>query len=237
MVEVRRLGLRATAKELGVDPNTINRYVALLNLTPTWTKNKPQNKTKKALSNRETIKDQKRQIWLNSQQENPGLLKTDLRKLAPGIYTWLYRYDKQWLKENSPKLKKTISSIERIDWSVRDIEILTRVRGVVKKLHRTEKSARITIAKVAVTLGIKALIEKHLNKLPQTKVYLESVIETVEIFQIRRVKWAVQELNRQRQEIKEWKILRIAGLRKICSEQVRNAIEKELGDHAPHPQY
>ena len=50
LVEVKKLGLRATARELRVDPNTVKRYVALLNLTPAWTKNKPQFKPKKALS-------------------------------------------------------------------------------------------------------------------------------------------------------------------------------------------
>ena len=42
LVEVKRLGLRATARELRVDTNTIKRYVAKLNLTPSWTKNKPE---------------------------------------------------------------------------------------------------------------------------------------------------------------------------------------------------
>ena len=60
LVEVKKLGLRATARELRVDPNTINRYVSLLNLTPSWTKNKAQVKPKKArASNIEDIKQQK----------------------------------------------------------------------------------------------------------------------------------------------------------------------------------
>ena len=41
LVEVKKLGLRATARELRVDTNTVKRYVALLDLTPSWTKNKP----------------------------------------------------------------------------------------------------------------------------------------------------------------------------------------------------
>lgn len=70
-------------------------------------------------------------------------------------------------------------------------------------------------------MGLKALFDKHLNKLPLTKAYLNSVTETVEDFQIRRVEWAVKELDRQGEEIREWKIMRLAGLRDNCAEKVK----------------
>ena len=47
------------------------------------------------------------------------------------------------------------------------------------------------------------------------------VTETVEDYQIRRIKWAVKELNLRGEEAKEWKILRVAGLREVCDEKVR----------------
>ncbi|GAB4525531.1 MAG: hypothetical protein Tsb0014_04980 [Pleurocapsa sp.] len=77
-------------------------------------------------------------------------------------------------------------------------------------------------------MGLKALLEKHLGKLPRTRAYLESVKETVEDFQIRRIEWAVQELDRQGEEILEWKIMRLACLRENCSERVRKFLEQQL---------
>ncbi|MDJ0632624.1 MAG: TnsD family transposase [Xenococcaceae cyanobacterium MO_188.B29] len=229
LVEVKKLGLRATARELRVDPNTINRYVALLDLTPSWTKNKPQVKQKKALStNREYTREQKRSIWLNLQQENPALSKTEIRKLAPDVYTWLYRRDRLWLNENSPKLQKPRASVDRVDWNVRDKEILVQAKSTVEQLLKEEKPVRITVGRVGSSLGLKALFDKHLDKLPQTIAYLESVTETVEDFQIRRVEWAVKELDKQGEEIRSWKILRLSGLRGDCSERVREYLEKQL---------
>ncbi len=76
------------------------------------------------------------------------------------------------------------------------------------------KPVRITVSKIGTTIGLKALLEKHLDKLPQTKAYLESVTETVEEFQIRRIEWAIRELDRRGEEKKDWKILRLAGLRR-----------------------
>jgi hypothetical protein len=84
------------------------------------------------------------------------------------------------------------------------------------------------VGRIGATLGLKALLEKHLDKLPKTKVYLKSVVETVEDFQIRRIEWAVEELDRRGEEVKEWKILRLAGLKGECGERVRNTLEKVL---------
>ena len=233
LVEVEKLGLRATARELRVDPNTINRYVSLLDLTPSWAKGnsskaKKIQKAVKNLPDLEKLTKEKKDRWLTLQQENPELSKTEIRKLAPDIYAWLYRRDRAWLHENSPKQKKPISLVDRVDWSVRDTEILAQAQNAVDEILKVKKPIRITIGKVGKTLGCKALLEKHLDKLPQTKDYLESVAETVENYQIRRVKWAVKELNLKGEEVKEWKILRVDGLREDCDEEVRLALEKEL---------
>ena len=136
--------------------------------------------------------------------------------------------DHAWLNENSPKPKKPKSSVDRVDWNVRDTEVLAQVKDAVLQLINSDKPIRITIGKIAVTIGMKALLEKHLDKLPQTKDYLESVTETVEDYQIRRIKWAFEELNLRGEEVKECKILRVAGLREDCDEEVRLALEKEL---------
>lgn len=222
LVEVKKLGLRATARELGVDPNTIKRYVALLNLTPSWTRNKLQVKSKQVLSTDiEAIERQKKDLWLNLQQENPKLSKTEIRKLAPDVYAWLYRHDRQWLNKNSPKLQNPKASVNKVDWNQRDKEILEQVKDVVRKLKEVEKPIRITVGRIGKNIELKALLDKHLDKLPKTRKYLELVTETLEDYQIRRIDWAVKELNKRGEEIKEWKILRLAGLRKNLSDKVK----------------
>ncbi|MDJ0531678.1 MAG: TnsD family transposase [Xenococcaceae cyanobacterium MO_207.B15] len=229
LVEVKKLGLRTTARELKVDPNTIKRYVALLDLTPSWTKNKPQVKFKKLVDiDLDEIKQQKRDVWLNLQTKNPKLSKTEIRKLIPDVYAWLYRNDKQWLNNNSPKLKQPSSSVNKVDWNARDRGILIQVKSTVKQLLKEDKPVRITIGRVGSSLGLKALFDKHLDKLPQTKTYFELVTETVEDFQIRRIDWAVEELEYGGEEIKEWKILKLAGLQDNLTPKVRTYLEKQL---------
>ena len=235
LVEVKKLGLRATARKLRVDPNTINRYVSLLDLTPSWTtgnqsKPKKVQKAVKNLPDLEKLTKEKKDRWLTLQQENPELSKTEIRKLAPDIYAWLYRHDKHWLNENSPKLKQSRSSVDKIDWSLRDKEILNQAKSAVDEILKKDKPVRITVGRIGSFLGLKALLEKHLDKLPLTRVYLESVRERVEDFQIRRVEWAFKELDRRGEEIKEWKILKIAGLRNDLTPKVRKYLEKHSGN-------
>jgi hypothetical protein len=53
-------------------------------------------------------------------------------------------------------------------------------------------------------------------------------VETVEEFQIRRIKWAIKQLSDYGEEVISWKVVRIAGLREDCSETVKAALEYEL---------
>ena len=36
--------------------------------------------------------------------------------------------DRPWFNENSPKLKKPKSSVDRVDWNLRDTEVLAQVK-------------------------------------------------------------------------------------------------------------
>ena len=75
----------------------------------------------------------------------------------------------------------------RVDWYQRDNEILSQIKGVVDKiLNSDDKPERITISLIGNKLGIRGLLEKHLDKLPKTKAYLDSVKETNRDFRLKR---------------------------------------------------
>ncbi|XXF70884.1 TnsD family Tn7-like transposition protein [Thermoanaerobacterium thermosaccharolyticum] len=156
-----------------------------------------------------------RNEWLSLLKNNPGKGKTELRQMDKVLFTWLYRNDREWLNNNSHAKKRVNNGYIRVDWDSRDKEILPKVEGVVKDmLNSKEKPERISISRIGGKLGIRALLEKHLDKLPRTRAYLDSVKESDKDFRIRRIKWAIQELEKEGQELKEWRILRKAGIRK-----------------------
>jgi len=234
LVEERKLGLRAIARELNVDTRTVNRYVSSLNIESYWEKRTVQSIAKNsALDNdsmiqsvdRLLIPSQQRECWTNLQLQYPHATKTELRILSPSTYTWLYRHDRDWLKDNSPALQQPIATNGRVDWVKRDLEVLDRVKLAVDSMLKAEKPRRLTISGIAKAIGLLALLEQHLELMPVTRDYLATVMESIEDFQIRRIRWAIGELDLRREPIVAWRVMRLAGLGGNISSQVREVLE------------
>ncbi|HEY9299033.1 MAG TPA: TnsD family transposase [Phormidium sp.] len=232
-VEVEKLGLRATARQLNVDPNTIKRYVSLLKLEASWQLSHEKETVEfgEIPVNENSAVDVKfeyREKWKALQKDYPQASKTMLRQMEKAIYGWLYRNDREWLNQNSPALRVHHASKSKVDWLQRDGEILEKVKEAVLLILNCEKPTRVTISRIAKSVDLQALIEQHLDQMPLTKAYLESVAESVDDFQIRRIKWAIKQLDRLGEEVKAWKVIRLAGLKENYSDRVREMLENEL---------
>lgn len=223
LVEIKKLGLRATARELKVDPRTIKRYVMQLGLNAAWSSHKTKDELVE-VENIDDLREKNRQRWLNLQKDYPNETKTTLRNLSPAVYAWLYRNDKDWLNKNSPALQKPISTNNRVNWSERDQEIKSQVETAVTQLLNREVPDRITISKIGRMTGLKATLEQKLEKLPLTKAYLSEVIESVEVFQNRRINWAIKEIHKRGEEVKTWKVMRLAGMKEQEFERVEKIV-------------
>lgn len=224
----RKLSLRETAKKMGVDPATIKKYAKKLGIQAFWHEHesKKQDSINKIIitDNEYQKTEQYRNAWLSLCRHYPNKGKKELRLINEKTYIWLYRHDKQWLTDNSPHIKRKYVN-KRVDWNQRDCELLFKVKEVVKEFKNEDiKPKRISIASIGSKLGVKALLEKHLDKLPKTKAFIESVIETDKDFRARRVKWAIRVMKDEGEEIKEWKILRKAGIRKEFVDEIEEYI-------------
>lgn len=169
---------------------------------------------------------QKRQIWLQLQEQHPKMNKTELRKIQPSVYTYLYRYDQNWLNENSPKcqIRKVVNN--RVDWQKRDREVLSKViKATEELLSRRENLRRITIKSLGDETGELALLDKQLNKMPETKAYIDKVKESDDEFRKRRVERVIERMKAQGEQIKEWKVLREAGIRSEYYSEIRYLIQ------------
>jgi hypothetical protein len=234
LVEVQQLGLRATARQLKVDAKTVNRYALRLKLDTSWQSshnNAPvpsQEQPEDDVSSTGESGSRHREKWLTLQLEHPEASKTTLRQMAPATYAWLYKNDRDWLNQNSPTLRVPVSSNHRVDWHERDKLVLAQVQDVVQLLLNAQKPIRLTIGRIGKTLDLQALLEQHLAQMPLTKAYLESVTESIEDYQIRRVRWAIEKLEQQGEEVKPWKVIRIAALGEDYSQKVKAALEDEL---------
>ncbi|WNS75660.1 TnsD family transposase [Bacillus sp. DTU_2020_1000418_1_SI_GHA_SEK_038] len=212
----QRLSLRETARQLKVDPATVKKYAKKLGLQTYWIKrSEEEDRSKNSIKQDSPSKKREgyRREWLKLKKQYPSSSKTELRQLNNSVFTWLYRNDRDWLNRNSPNLKSTANDNHRVDWKYRDEEIYENVRVAVNDLLSVEKPKRITISSVGSRIGIRPLLEKHLDKLPMTKGYLNDKTESIKDFQIRRLQWAVQELKEDGHDLSLWRVYRKAGIR------------------------
>lgn len=212
------ISLRKKAELLGVDPMTVKRKLILNDR-----------------NNVESINDKKREEyreqWIGLLQNHSEKSITEIRILNPKIYSWLYRNDKEWLRSNYPETKKPIVDTfkKRVDWDQRDQETARKVELIAKEiLLETNKLIRVTKNEIGRRLDMLSFLSKNLDKLPNTKEVLNESLESVEQFQIRRIKYIVGSLRNTKSDIKEWEVIRAAGLKRQYAEKLKNIIQQEI---------
>jgi len=228
--------LRAIARKMKCDTKTVIKYADKLGLNPIWVTKECRQPKNRPIDHSKVINEYRRK-WEDLMSSYPYLQVTNLRKIRPGLYMWLYRHDREWLKGILPNREKMHCENRRVDWVARDMSLVAQVKLALEIiLHSEEKPVRITVARVGKIVGANALFEKHLEKLPETKSYLLSIIETRESFQCRRVRWAARCLSEKGEEVKGWKIIRLAGIRPGASKKVGEEIELLVSMYCPvHP--
>ena len=168
----------------------------------------------------------KRNRWLELMKMYSYENKTFIRDKDRAVYTWLHRHDSEWLNMNSPKKKVGNRKEQLIDWDKRDEEILKLVKVAFDALINTDyKPERITKTLVAKKINKVTLLQRNLKRLPRTEEFLNNNIESLEEFQLRRVKWAVRELAKEG-EVKEWDVIIKAGLSKNFYDGLKDQINK-----------
>lgn len=159
-------------------------------------------------------KEKYRKKWVELMNMYPTYNKSSLRKINHPVYYFLYKYDNEWLKSNSPKKKMKEINKSIINWDGRDEYILNKVKNAVKELkNNTSKPQRITITKIGKMINNEALLQKNINRLPKTKNFLESNLESIDAFRKRRMEWAVNELEEKGGYYSKWDVLRKAGMK------------------------
>lgn len=188
LVEVRKLGLRETARQLRVDPLTVKRHAQRLGVSYQWgSQPSPiaEPPTMHSHEVHEEIMAVHRKTWTQLRRTGAGVSKTAIRLQAPATYTWLYRHDRTWLDSHSPSRKVPTMPISRVDWDRRDEAVLAEAQTAVRELLKRQPLVRVTVSRVGKVIGSLPLLEQHSDKLRLTKAYLETVTESQEQFQIR----------------------------------------------------
>jgi len=131
-----------------------------------------------------------------------------------GVFAYLYRRDREWLRSHCPARSRERKTHLRVDWCGRDVRLAGQVNQTKDALLRElGRPKRISPTALGRQLASLALIQKHLHKLPRTEALLNSAVETRRDFAIRRVSWAALQIRSEGREMKTSSLFRRAGLR------------------------
>jgi len=236
--EDETVSLREIARQLGVDPLTIKRHATRLGLSFP----RPRGKRSRLEENQQlrphafqspeaTVLQEYRTIWLTVLQSNPGIGVTELRSKVPGVYAWLYRNDRIWLREHTPTSKEKITMRrQRINWEERDTRLAEEVLMAASRLKNLPgRPVHITQAALGKEIGQVALLQQHLDKLPRTAEALKEHIESRETYALRRISWTAIDCIQKNIRPERWLLIREAGVARIAeSTQVKDAIDAAL---------
>ncbi|WP_370445206.1 TnsD family Tn7-like transposition protein [Chromobacterium sp. Panama] len=138
-----------------------------------------------------------------------------LRHQAPATCVWLSRHDQAWLgrfKSTLPHAKNCRRPV--VDWQARDRAMVVALqKATLTLLSFQGKPLRISLPALAELIEHPDWLNKQLDKLPLTQIYLKEHLEPVSTFQQRRLNWFRQQSQKEMGHMPpDWLLRRLAGL-------------------------
>jgi hypothetical protein len=124
---------------------------------------------------------------------------------------------------SSPRRRKPARALH--DWDEIDRTWVAKLRALVASVSKESPPVRITVAELERRADLRGWLLKRKHHLPLTMAFLDQVVEGVEKFQLRRIHWAIIELEQDGGPVKAWKVMRMAGLRSDSLDRINSALE------------
>ena len=187
--------LRNAARVLQLDPKTIVRLAGELGIFIPW-KLKLQKK-KESSSNLPK---------LNAKGEKP----TKVQDQSNAVSIWSGQVQPNRV---------------HLEWAKIDRSWLSRLKALARQIRNQTPPIRITLAELERRADKRGWTLKRAHRLPQTMAYLNQIIETTADFQLRRIHWVIEQLERQNVPVVAWRVMRMAGLKPASYSLVMTALE------------
>jgi hypothetical protein len=174
--------------------------------------------------------NQKRNEWLKIISSNPSVPRGELKRIGKGLHTYIYKYDKAWYGEVTPKYIKKKEAGTVVDWNKRDENCLSMVKNAVETLlNKKGKPIRICIGSIRRECGE----TRYLNnkKLLKTHEYIISVTEDIDSFRIRKIQWAIKEMMDKDIVVTPYQVQLYAGFGGKNINKIRRKIEELISNY------
>ncbi|UYM15456.1 TnsD family Tn7-like transposition protein [Endozoicomonas euniceicola] len=153
--------------------------------------------------------------------------RSDVKRVCRISYYWLYKHDREWLSSTLPDKLKRYPRKDQVNWKKRDTEYKKKLLAIVKNCMAIEPPRRITIEWLAKELGTGSALKNQLHNLPLTESYINNVRETVDIFQVRRIAWAIEKIKENNSTVNRHqvsKLTTISNLRALAEEYLNSQV-------------
>lgn len=223
------LSIREIANILKSSTKTIRKAIDRLEIEEFWKFNGGGKYLHNKFTDTEEFKIKRKELrarWIELHSQYPDKSSNQIRKNNDGVYAWLKKYDSEWMEKHYRRID---NKVNYVDWCKRDAELLPQVKKVVKEM-KEGKPERITWTTIGSKLGISGWLSKRKEKLPLTKAYIESELESLEEYHIRKIKWGIAELERQGKEITLWNLIETAGVRPKYMKVILKEIQDILSE-------
>lgn len=135
------------------------------------------------------------------------------RLLNAALYAWLYRNDTIWLLETNQAFhQKYIPQGTKVDWHSRDVFFVKKLIRLNNDLLWDLDSPRRSANWWMKQISHASTIEKNLNTLPLTKLFLKRYSESIDCYQIRRISRTLIKIQLEHKNNHRCCVLRLSGL-------------------------
>lgn len=137
-----------------------------------------------------------------------------IRARCPAIYAWLYRNDRDWLRQHSPKRTRGKHHQVKVDWHVRDMRIAQCIEDAAKIAVASGRTKRLSQSFLLRSTHEEWMIRRNLHKLPLVSQALHRCTENDVTFCERRRRTALLQLGAMGiLNPPEWMIQKASGIR------------------------
>ena len=188
------LTLPQAARKLRLSRKVLRHLLDRLGITrPDW-KSTPATAVRKSTAAEK--RERYRAAWLAERDAAPDRSVVELKRHVGAAYNYLWTHDRDWLVLNSPTPNQHRYPGPFVDWAARDAGYLRDCRRVVSSLRRAPgRPVRISRWRITQQLGIVSKIAAHEERLPLTLAYLRKIEESRTDHEVRRIKWACEDLK------------------------------------------
>lgn len=172
---------------------------------------------------------QYRACWSELLSRYGSLLEIRKHREGARVYSWLYRYDSDWLRSHKPE-KINYQRRERVSWPRRDRAIVRELVAIERAVWQDLEGPRRSKNWYCRQVTNGKILEKKLDKLPLCRAFFIRYTETVDEHQARRLACIFSRLVLNNEwRIPIYEIERMAGLDpKKCREASRQILSQAI---------